>query len=249
MFKERVMTPANPPADAGGVSTLIAFLLDETGSMMPVRDATISGFNEYVQTVQRTYPDALLTLMLFSTERYSGPYRMTPLRYVAPLTTQNYQPSGGTPLYDCIAQLIDGTEKAAANMRPAPVVLFVIMTDGEENSSRDYNREHIFARIQQKEDEGWTFVYLGANQDAWEVGASIGVQASRAMTFDADDQGVQEVLRVSADASVRHLFVSHASRATMPPDRAPSRTSGEFFTDEEAARLGKRKPKNPNRKA
>lgn len=243
------MTPANPPADAGGVSTLIAFLLDETGSMMPVRDATISGFNEYVQTVQRAYPDALLTLMLFSTERYSGPYRMTPLRYIAPLTTQNYQPSGGTPLYDCIARLIADTEKAAASMRPAPVVLCVIMTDGEENSSHDYNRDRIFARIREKEDEGWTFVYLGANQDAWDVGASIGVQASRAMTFDADNEGVQEVLRVSADASVRHLFVSHASRATMPPDRAPARTNHDFFTTQDASRLGKRPPKGPERKA
>jgi hypothetical protein len=229
-------------------AVIIAFLLDETGSMESVRQATISGFNEYIQTVNNEHPDALLSLVLFSTVKYDGVYRLTPLPVVAPLTHNTYRPNGGTPLYDCIARLIGETENAIASIKPTPEVLFVIMTDGEENSSREYNRARIVELITQKEAAGWSFVYLGANQDAWQVGASIGVKASHAMTYDHNPVGTAAAFGIMAGATSSHFERRKAQRREQPNlDPAQLQDDAEFFTDEDAKKLGKQKPSKPGR--
>jgi hypothetical protein len=225
--------PTTPPV-------IIAFLLDETGSMGSVRDATISGFNEYVQTVRSQHADALLSLRLFSTEKYDKVSELTPLPMVPRLSHDNYTPSGGTPLYDCVARLIRETEHATAAIKPAPEVLFVIMTDGEENSSREYNRERIFQLISRKQEEsGWTFVFLGANQDAWAVGQSIGVRGSSSMTYDSTSAGTRANLDMMAQASMRHIDKRKAERMANP---AAAPKAEDFFTDEDAEKLGKKRP-------
>ena len=229
----RATEPQTPPV-------IIAFLLDETGSMGSVRDATISGFNEYVDTVKGQHPDALLSLRLFSTTKYDKVTQLTPLPMVPRLSYENYAPSGGTPLYDCVAQLIRETEQATAHLRPAPEVLFVIMTDGEEKSSREYNRERIFQLISRKQEEaGWTFVFLGANQDAWAVGQSIGVRASSSMTYDATNAGTVQSMQMMGSASMRHIDKRKSERMANP---AAAPKAEDFFTDEDAEKLGKKRP-------
>lgn len=220
-------------------AVIIAFLLDETGSMGTVRDATISGFNEYVDTVKSKHPDALLSLRLFSTEKYDKLTELTPLPVVPRLSHDNYQPSGGTPLYDCVARLIRETEAATAPLKPVPEVLFVIMTDGEENSSREFNRERIFKLISQKTELGWTFVFLGANQDAWAVGESIGVGRASSMTYDASAVGVENSLVMMSRATSRHMEKRKLERQANP---AAAPKAEDFFTDEDAEELGKKRP-------
>lgn len=218
---------------------IIAFLLDETGSMGSVRDATISGFNEYVDTVKGKHPDALLSLRLFSTEKYDKVTELTPLPLTPRMSYDNYKPSGGTPLYDCVARLIRETEAATAVLKPTPEVLFVIMTDGEENSSREYNREKIFRLISEKTETGWTFVFLGANQDAWQVGQSIGVRPASAMTYDATAIGTQNSFIMMGGATLRHMSKRKTARMENP-SAAPK--AEDFFTDEDAEKLGKKRP-------
>ena len=222
---------------------VIAFLLDETGSMSSVRDATISGFNEYIVTVSQKYPQALLSLRLFSTEKYDKVTQLTPLAHAPHLSHDSYKPSGGTPLYDCVARLVREVEADTQSFDPAPEVLFVIMTDGEENSSREFSREKIFTLINAKTEMGWTFVYLGANQDAWQVGRSIGVPVSGSMTYDANSLEIPTMLRKMSQATTRHMDEKMHMRRENPSAAPQSR---EFFTEEDATDLGKKRPPSDN---
>lgn len=226
------------------VKMIVAFLLDETGSMMSVRDATISGFNEYVGTLALRNPNALMSLRLFSSEKFATVAQLTPLPLVAKLTYDSYAPGGGTPLYDSIARLIRETDDATAAIQPPPEILFVIMTDGEENSSREFNRDRIFALISEKQAKGWTFVYLGANQDAWAVGQSIGVHQARAITYDANPAGTRAVFNMMGDASDRYMQKRQKARAEMDFEAAKPAEDEEFFSDDDAAKLGKEKPQS-----
>ncbi|MBL8146286.1 MAG: VWA domain-containing protein [Anaerolineae bacterium] len=220
-------------------AVVIAFLLDETGSMSSVRDATISGFNEYVDTVKGKHPDALLSLRLFSTEKYDKVTELTPLPLAPRMSHDNYKPSGGTPLYDCVARLISETETATTALKPVPEILFVIMTDGEENSSREFNRARIFQLISQKTELGWTFVFLGANQDAWAVGQSIGVRQASSMTYDATTAGTRANFAMMSEATSRHMDKRKMARSENP---AAAPQAEDFFTDEDAEKLGKKRP-------
>jgi hypothetical protein len=163
--------PKRPRQQKG--TTHLAFLLDRSGSMGVVLDATISGFNEYIQ--DRKTEEGVnyrFYLTMFNTlveRRYDG----VPMVEVNPLNRFNYVPSGGTALYDAILHTLTDI---STRVQPGDRVLFVMMTDGQENSSREANRSQVRNLISQKEALGnWTFVYLGANQDAWQVGFGLGI--------------------------------------------------------------------------
>ena len=124
--------------------TIVSFLLDETGSMESVRDKTISGFNEYVATLRTNETPTLLRLMTFNTEEFNVVYDFEEIQSVADLTRESYRPRELTNLYDAIARLVHDTEDYLKGMSPQPRVMCTIMTDGEENSSSEYNRAAIF---------------------------------------------------------------------------------------------------------
>jgi len=162
----------------------VSFLLDKTGSMGSVAKATISGFNEYVASLKSRADEIRFTLALFNSDGTDTLCKGVPLVDVKPLDSKTYDPVGATPLYDAVAATIHATEQALAGKKEN--VLFIIMTDGEENSSEEFTREQVRALIQQKEADGWTFAFLGANQDSWGVGEGIGVAvADSAMDYDA----------------------------------------------------------------
>ena len=181
--------------------TLIALVVDKSGSMAHLRNPTVQGFNEFVDE-QRGLKDAgqaFVSLTLFDTSfdvRYVG----APIETVAPLgsPTNQYTTGGGTALHDAVGVTVKGTEQWVANNEFAGKVLVVIMTDGQENSSRTW---HIWANanpedandvnnlIQAKQAEGWEFVFLGAGQSAW----------LEAKTFSAIDHN--HTIAYAADAS------------------------------------------------
>lgn len=168
-------------------SLFVTVLLDNTGSMERVREATVSGFNEYLSGL-RVDPSSnvLLTLKKFNSAT-PGSYIETAYNDVSPrdvraMTLEDYRPNGGTPLYDALAYTILDIER---RVKPKAKVLICVVTDGEENSSKEWNRQRVFDLITRKQSEGWAFVYLGANQDAWRVSESIGVYATNTMPYDA----------------------------------------------------------------
>src|SRR5262245_38340027 len=144
-------------------STDITVVLDRSGSMGALVDDTVHGFNHFVRVQQQVPGGAVLTLVEFSTECQTI-HRATPIGEVPPLV---FHPGGGTALLDAVGQTIGDTAQRLTALDEAerpPQVLFVIITDGEENSSRRFSRQAVLDLIQEKQAEGWQFVFLGANQ-------------------------------------------------------------------------------------
>ncbi|MDZ4178760.1 MAG: vWA domain-containing protein [Coriobacteriia bacterium] len=165
-------------------SILINFVLDKSGSMDVIRAATISGFNEFLGDQQREGGDARMTLTLFDTEFHTVASAV-PVREIAPLDLSTYVPGGCTALYDAIGHTMRITNDYVSAHRPDQV-LFVIMTDGEENSSREFDQRRIFEMIKERQESaGYEFIYLGANQDAYAASEQIGIARDRAMHWDA----------------------------------------------------------------
>lgn len=179
MMKSRMKKATKKPVKKKVSNLFVNFVLDETGSMLSCEQATISGFNEYAQTLKAKAKNVLFSLLKFNSTKMEATYCGVPISKVAPLTNVSYRPQGLTPLYDAIAHSIKGAETAAQ----AKDVLCVIMTDGEENASHELSREKLLDLIQRKEKQGWTFVYLGANQDSWAVGQSIGLKRGNVINF------------------------------------------------------------------
>jgi len=163
--------------------THIYFLLDRSGSMQSIKDDTEGGFAAFIAEQRQQSGDCQVTLAQFDNE-YEEVYRDVPVHDVPPL---RLVPRGSTALLDSIGRLVTTAgERLAArpeDERPGMIVVG-IMTDGYENASREWNHSAIKKLIeQQTRDYGWQFLYLGADQDAIEVGTSMGVAAAHAMTY------------------------------------------------------------------
>lgn len=180
---------------------LINFVLDKSGSMTSVREATISGFNEFLGDQLREGGQARMTLTLFDTQFHTIA-REAPLSQVAPLDATTYRPDGCTALYDAIGHTMRMTDDYVAAHHPDQV-LFVVMTDGLENSSREFDRRRIFEMISDRQRRAeYEFIYLGANQDAYLESERIGVAPGHALVWDATPEGAAcAMLRVSRNVS------------------------------------------------
>jgi len=170
----------------------IVVVLDRSGSMESKKAATISAFNEYLGSIQKSYPDVGMTLVQFNTAREAR-YNGEPVKNCHPLTLLSYQPDGGTALHDAVFESIRDTEKRICVHTK---VLFCVLTDGEENSSREHTLHSLKALIAEKEaTKNWTFTYLGANQDAWAVGMAMGIPVGNVMNYHGTPQGTIRAVR------------------------------------------------------
>ena len=163
--------------------THLYFLLDRSGSMQSIKDDTEGGFDAFIAE-QRSQPgDCRVTLAQFD-DQYEEVYRDVPVADVPPLSLS---PRGSTALLDSIGRLLSeaGARLAALPEHERPGIVIVgIMTDGHENSSRELTHAQVKALIERQTSEyAWQFVYMGADQDAIEVGSSIGVAATNSMTY------------------------------------------------------------------
>lgn len=200
--------------------TMIAVLLDRSGSMESIRSDTEGGFNAFVEEQRNEPGEAMVTLAQFDTE-YEVVYANRPIADVPPL---QLRPRGMTALYDGVGRLIGDVGAGLAALpeaeRPGHVIV-VVMTDGHENSSVEWTHEAVSAAIKRQEAQySWHFVFLGANMDAVAVGALMGFSADRSMTYDANDEGV-----VSALASTTG-YVSRQRRGA-PGSAAPGFSDGD----------------------
>lgn len=187
--------------------TEIAFILDRSGSMASCSDAAITGFNKFLAVQQLTEGLAKLTLILFDDE-YLRIVESIPVAEVVPLTDKTYVPRDSTALLDAIGTTIDELGQRLSVMpdenRPAQTIV-AILTDGLENASQKYSWKDIAARIRhQTETYKWTFLFLGANQDAIATAAQISIAANNAATYVADAGGSQ-VSHGSFSRKVRSL--------------------------------------------
>lgn len=182
--------------------TIVHLLVDKSGSMSSIREKTVDAINEYVNSMKADKVDdeTLVNLSFFS---YSYPFdkkdyrglsldtacKVKPLEQFEDIKLEDFVPNGGTPLYDAIGYVSKQIEDICESCKQKPDVLFVIITDGMENSSQEWDRNKIQQLISNKEKQGWTVVYLGANQDAWEVGGGMGLSRSNTMSYNVADIG------------------------------------------------------------
>ena len=162
--------------------TRIAFLLDRSGSMQSIKSDVIGGFDAFLTEQRAGEGDCTVTLAQFDHE-YRVVYHNIPLADVPALALQ---PRGRTALLDSMGKLITDTateiNALPEDQKPGTIVV-AIMTDGYENASSEWSRPAIKALVEQQTSAGWEFLYMGADQDAVEVGTSLGVKAEQAITY------------------------------------------------------------------
>lgn len=174
--------------------TEIIVVMDKSGSMLATKTDAIGGFNSFLRDQINTPGDARLSLVLFDSHgNYNMKYNGVKLDCVDELNGDSYTPSGLTALLDAIAKTIDDVGKRLSDTkesnRPSKVI-FVVITDGQENDSREFTRQQVFDKISvQTNIYNWKFIYLGANQDAIVEGGRIGIFSSA--TYDATKYGTQ----------------------------------------------------------
>ncbi|MDD1777641.1 MAG: VWA domain-containing protein [Candidatus Helarchaeota archaeon] len=161
----------------------ISFILDETGSMNDVKGQTIAGFNEYIDNLKKgeASSKALFTLTKFNSEKVEIVCDDVSLACVNKLTNENYNPDHMTPLYDAVGKTIKSLESKMKGKKQHALV--IIQTDGQENASREYTRQNIFSMIEDKKKLGWTFAFLGADQDAYLASVLIGISKGNTMCY------------------------------------------------------------------
>ncbi len=168
-------------------------ILDESGSMSSIYDQALSGINETINGIRQSrekYPEQrhFVSIVTFEGNGMDGVKTRRdcePVGEVADLTRKDYCPGGCTPLYDAMGKAISDLDR---KVEAGDGVLVTIITDGMENSSREYSGRAVKDLVAMQRKKGWTFAYIGANQDAVEVARDLNIQ--NAMNYDATPEGV-----------------------------------------------------------
>lgn len=173
--------------------TRIVVLLDRSGSMQSVHEATVTGLNEFINSQKGTPGDATIKIVQFDENMGHFTYDVIVdgnLKDVTGIGKEQFQPRGMTPLHDAMGRTInelgDELRRLPESERPDRV-LVCIVTDGEENASREFDAAKVKELVEHQTSKyNWTFTYVGANHNAVLVGNTIGIDALRCMTFTAD---------------------------------------------------------------
>ena len=181
--------------------TEIVFILDRSGSMSGLEKDTIGGFNAMIEKQKKQDGKAYVSTVLFDHESVVLHDRL-PLEQIKPMTEDDYTVRGCTALLDAIGGAVKHIGNIHRYARPEDVpehTMFVITTDGLENASRKYNSRDIKRLIESKKEEGWEFLFIGANIDAIETANDYGISADRAVNYNADSQGTGVVFEAVSE--------------------------------------------------
>jgi hypothetical protein len=189
-----------------GDRTHFSVILDRTGSMDSIREDTIGGFNGFLREQQAQPSPATLTLVQFdSQDPYEVLQKFAPIGQVPPLTPATYVPRASTPLFDAIGRGINDLaarlDAMGAEQRPARIV-FVIVTDGQENASQEFTGEKVRAMLDERRKAGWQFVFLSADEKAIRDGGCLGVTEDYSMAVEKDSHGTQRMWRAISARSM-----------------------------------------------
>ncbi|MBW6492783.1 MAG: VWA domain-containing protein [Lentimicrobium sp.] len=180
-------------------------ILDESGSMESIKNTTINGFNELVQTIkgiEKQFPEqrhfiSFVTFNGFGIKTHLDKQAVASLKQI---DKNSYHPGSMTPLYDAIALSVLKLRVDLAGMENVSV-LVTILTDGEENASKEFTGVQVKKIIDEQKALGWTFTYIGANQDVERVAATISI--TNTMKFEANDADVNFMFLKERDSRLR----------------------------------------------
>ena len=168
----------------------IVFLLDRSGSMGDVVEDTIGGYNSYIK--EQKSNNIKVTTVLFDND-YEIINNREDIKKVDKLDNKTYYVRGSTALYDAIGKTINYMDKVKNK------VLFIITTDGLENSSVEFNKKQIKEMIEKHKD--WEFMYIGANIDSYDEGSSIGIKRDNIANYEQSSKGVAKLFKSIGKAS------------------------------------------------
>ena len=195
----------------------IWYLIDRSGSMRPLRKAVVRETNKLLAEQRRGDDDCRITIAQFDSQE---PFELIvddeAIGDVKPLTADDYKPRATTPLYDAIGALISRADRRISERQTARLPeedqLLVIFTDGLENASTDYQRDTILELLDERQNQGWTIGYLGANQDAYAESRKLGIDRRSASNFDASEGGVARANRSVSRGITERRAMSRAHR-------------------------------------
>jgi len=183
------------------MKTEIVFILDKSGSMAGLEKDTIGGFNALIDKQKKLDGEVTVTTVLFNHD-YTLLHDRIDIKGIAPLTEDQYNVSGTTALLDAIGisiKKMQEIQNVTLKEAQPDKTIFVITTDGEENSSTQYNIQTIKKLISKQKELGWEFMFLGANIDAIQTANQMGLHADDAVDFIADSQGTKVIYEALAD--------------------------------------------------
>jgi len=172
--------------------TELVFILDRSGSMNGLESDTIGGFNGMLSKQKKEGEQVNVTTVLFDDE-VEVIHDRFPISIIEPLTDEDYYVRGCTALLDAVGSSIkkvENVQKRLPEAHKAGKIIFVITTDGLENSSVEYGYKDIKRMIEAKKECGWEFLFLGANIDAGKEAEKIGISRERSVTYENDHKGV-----------------------------------------------------------
>ncbi|MCR4941111.1 MAG: VWA domain-containing protein [Treponemataceae bacterium] len=182
--------------------TEIVFILDKSGSMSGLEDDTIGGYNSFIEKQKKIEGEAFVSTVLFSDESEVVHDRL-PINKIEPMTDKTYSVGGCTALLDAVGGAIHhmgNVHKYAGEEDRPEKTIFVITTDGQENSSQEYTYPKIKEMIQrQQEKYGWEFLFLGANIDASAEASKLGIMKERAVRYECDGFGTELNFKTVSD--------------------------------------------------
>ena len=195
----------------------IWFLLDRSGSMEGLAGDVVGGFNQFVADQAEKPGKARLTAVQFDG---GDPFEVIVdakrISQVPPLTSEVYQPRGVTPLYDAVGKLIGSADERIIQRKeknwPEEDQLVIVFTDGLENASRKFGRRKVFDLITDRMDAGWTFVFMGANQDSYAEGHKIGLVDGNVQNYAATPESVKVAFSSVSRASMEFRGKSRYQR-------------------------------------
>ena len=186
-------------------SIINLMILDASGSMESIYYQALSGVNETIQTIRmgkKEHPEfgQSLTLASFNSGKnyLNVKYSATPIDEVKEITKEDYIACGCTALYDAMGEMISELKR---KVTPEDRVLVTVITDGYENASIHWNGPQIKSLVEELRHEGWTFTYIGANQDVEAVAGSMGIRNT--LSFDTTDEGTKEMFQKDIIARLR----------------------------------------------
>lgn len=182
-------------------------VVDESGSMDIIRQQTINGCNETLQTIraaQEKYPEQshLVTLVFFNTAHTNTVIDCAPVSQAKMISASTYKPDCGTPLYDALGESLTRL-RYKINQDEEHHVLVTIITDGEENASKEFNHSMINKMVNDLKNAGWTFTFIGANIDVEAAAANLSV--SNFISFSQTDNGTKAMFMQEKQARMKYF--------------------------------------------
>ena len=182
-------------------------ILDESGSMSAIERQAVSAMNETfagIRKAQKTNPEQnyFVSLVVFEGDGVKGVRTVrdrVPGENIKDIRPEEYNPGACTPLYDAMGLAINNLSNVT---KPGDPVLVTIITDGMENSSTEYSGRAVKELVSRKRESGWTFAYIGANQDAVEVARELDIR--NALNFEATEDGTTEMGEILAESTIAY---------------------------------------------